>query len=112
MYKKSKVSENGGYSNLRRNHDVDLFGRMLFSGCKAYNIQESLLWFRSNIDLSKRRKSWLNTKSYIKTIKGFWKMGYSGFWDYLIVAFAQTIMFLMPASLQNWLHKKFLRKKK
>ena len=35
MYRKSKVLEFGGYRNLRRNQDVDLFGRMLFGGCKA-----------------------------------------------------------------------------
>ena len=111
MYKKSKVLQCDGYSNLRRNQDVDLFGRMLFAGCKAYNIQESLLWFRSNIDLAKRRKSWENTKSYIKTIKKFWKMGYASFGNYLSVALAQTMLFLMPAKMQNWVYRKFLRKK-
>lgn len=110
MYKKSKVLENNGYSNLRRNQDVDLFGRMLFAGCKAENIEESLLFFRSNDDLAKRRKSWENTKSYIDTIKKFWKMGYSSFLDYLIVAIAQTGMFIMPVKLQHWVYKKFLRK--
>lgn len=110
MYKKSKVLENGGYSNLRRNQDVDLFGRMLFSGCKAENVGESLLYFRSNDDLAKRRKSWENTKSYIDTIKRFWKMGYSSFADYIIIAVAQTGMFLMPIKLQHWVYKKFLRK--
>ena len=112
MYKKSAVLANNGYSDLRRNQDVDLFGRMLFAGYKAYNIQESLLLFRSNIDLAKRRKSWDNTKSYIQTIKRFWKMGYSSFGNYFSVATAQTIMFLLPARLQNWVYKKFLRKKK
>ena len=110
MYRKSKVLENNGYSDLRRNQDVDLFGRMLFAGCQAYNIQEALLWFRSNNDLSKRRKSWENTKSYINTIKRFWKMGYSSFWNYLSVAIAQTGMFLMPVKMQNWMYRKFLRK--
>ena len=111
MYKKSAVLANGGYSDLRRNQDVDLFGRMLFAGCKAYNIPESLLWFRSNIDLAKRRKSWQNTKSYIQTIKKFRKMGYSSFGDYITVAVAQTVLFLMPAFLQNWVYKVFLRKR-
>ena len=110
MYRKSKVLENGGYSDLRRNQDVDLFGRMLFSGCKARNIGESLLYFRSNDALAKRRKSWENTKSYIDTIKRFWKMGYSSFGDYAIVAIAQTGMFLMPVKIQHWIYKKFLRK--
>ena len=110
MYRRSKVLEFGGYSDLRRNQDVDLFGRMLFGGCKAENIGESLLFFRSNNALAKRRKSWQNTKSYIDTIKRFWKMGYSGFWDYTKVATAQTIMFLLPVKIQHWVYKKFLRK--
>lgn len=110
MYRKSKVLEQGGYNDLRRNQDVDLFGRMLFSGCKAKNIGESLLLFRSNNDLAKRRKSWSNTKSYIKTIKNFWEMGYSSFYDYITIAIAQTSMFLMPVSLQRWIYKQFLRK--
>ena len=110
MYKKSKVLECGGYSNLRRNQDVDLFGRLLFKGFKAANIDKSLLLFRSNNDLSKRRKSWENTKSYITTIHKLQKIGYSGFSDYVIVALGQTVMFLCPLKLQNWLYKKFLRK--
>ncbi len=110
MYKKSVVLSFGGYADLRRNQDVDLFGRMLFSGCKAANVGESLLWFRSNDALARRRKSWENTKSYIDSIKSFWKMGYSSFGDYLIVAVAQTVMFLCPARLQHWVYKKFLRK--
>lgn len=110
MYRKSKVLENGGYANLRRNQDVDLFGRMLFAGCRAENIGESLLYFRSNDALAKRRKSWENSKSYIQTIKRFWKMGYASFGDYAMVAVAQTGMFLMPVKLQRWVYKKFLRK--
>ncbi|MCA0999956.1 glycosyltransferase [Bacillus thuringiensis] len=110
MYKKSKVLGCGGYSDLRRNQDVDLFGRILFLGFKAGNLEESLLLFRSNSDLSKRRKSWENTKSYIATIRRLWKLGYSGFGDYLVVSIGQTVMFLCPLKLQNWLYKKFLRK--
>ena len=110
MYRKSKVLEFGGYSNLRRNQDVDLFGRMLFGGCTAHNVGEALLWFRSNNDLAKRRKSWENTKSYIDTIKNFWKMGYSDFGDYAVVAVAQTVMFLLPVKIQHWVYKVFLRR--
>ena len=111
MYKKSSVLEAGGYSDLRRNQDIDLFGRMLFKGYKAYNIQESLLYFRTNLGLAKRRKSWENTKSYIKTIKRFWKIGYSSFSDYITVLFCQMVLFLMPARLQSWFYKRFLRSK-
>lgn len=111
MYKKSSVIEVGGYSDLRRNQDVDLFGRMLYKGYKASNINESLLLFRSNISLSKRRKSWGNTKSYITTIHKLNKIGYSKFSDFILVVIAQTVMFLCPLRAQNWLYKRFLRRK-
>ena len=110
MYKKSAVLAIGGYGNLRRNQDVDLFGRMLFSGCKAENIDEALLWFRSSDELAKRRKSWENTWSYIATIKKFWLMGYSSFLDFAIVFTAQLGVYIMPVVLQNWIYKTFLRK--
>ena len=109
MYKKSKVLDFGGYANLRRNQDVDLFGRMLFGGCKARNIQESLLYFRSDEALAKRRKSWENTWSYILTIKRFWEMGYSSFYDFAIVTIAQIGMFICPIKIQNFIYKNFLR---
>ena len=110
MYSKTAVIENNGYSDLKRNQDVDLFGRMQFNGYKAENIDEALLWFRSSDELAKRRKSWENTWSYIATIRKFWKMGYSSFTDYAIVGIAQTGMYLMPVSVQNFVYKKFLRK--
>lgn len=110
MYRKSRVLENCGYADLRRNQDVDLFGRMLFFGCRATNLGESLLWFRADSGLARRRKSWENTKSYIATIKRFWKMGYASFMDYIVVSCAQTVMFIMPTSVQQWIYKSFLRK--
>lgn len=110
MYRKSKVLDFNGYADLRRNQDVNLFGRMLFGGCKAQNIPESLLLFRCNDDLAKRRKSWENTKSYIDTIANFRKMGYSSIGDYIVVAIAQIGVFLMPTALQHWVYKHFLRK--
>ena len=110
MYSKTAVLENNGYADLKRNQDVDLFGRMQFKGYKAENIDEALLWFRSSDELAKRRKSWQNTWSYIATIRKFWKMGYSSFSDYVMVGIAQTGMYLMPVKVQNYLYKKFLRK--
>jgi glycosyltransferase involved in cell wall biosynthesis len=110
MYRKSAVLFEGGYSDLKRNQDVELFGRMLFKGCKAENIDEALLWFRSSDELAIRRKSWENTWSYIATIKKFWKMGYSSFGNYLTVLTAQTGMYIMPVKVQNWVYRKFLRR--
>ena len=110
MYRKSAVLSEGGYDDLKRNQDVDLFGRMLFKGHKAENIDEALLWFRSSDELAARRKSWENTWSYIDTIRRFWRIGYSSFFDFAIVSVAQTGMYIMPMSVQKWIYKYFLRK--
>ena len=110
MYSKTAVLENDVYADLKRNQDVDLFGRMQFEGYKAENIDEALLWFRSSDELAKRRKSWQNTWSYIATIRKFWKMGYASFIDYAMIGIAQTGMYLMPIKIQNYIYKKFLRK--
>lgn len=110
MYSKTAVLENGGYSDLKRNQDVDLFGRMLYAGYKAENIDEALLWFRSSDELAKRRKSWENTRSYIATIYKFCKLGYSSYWDLLLVGVAQIAMYFMPVKIQNIFYRFFLRK--
>lgn len=110
MLRKSAVIEAGNYSHLRRNQDVELFGRMLFAGYRTANVGESLVFFRSDAGLARRRRNFENTKSYIGTVKGFWRMGYASFGDYLTVLFAQTVMFLMPLRVQKWIYKTFLRK--
>jgi len=110
MYSKTAVLDNDGYAHFKRNQDVDLFGRMLFKGYKSENIDESLLWFRVSDDLSRRRKSWQNTWTYIAIIRKFWKMGYSCFLDYFIVAMAQMGMYFMPVRWQSEVYKRILRK--
>lgn len=109
MYRKSSVLKCGGYRDLRRNQDVDLFGRMLYAGCRAHNIQESLVLFRSGSSLAQRRKSWSNTKSYIQAINGLRRIGYSSWLDVLIVAAAQLGMFALPVAVQNVVYRLFLR---
>jgi glycosyltransferase involved in cell wall biosynthesis len=55
MYKKSKVLETGGYELLGLLDDYVLWMKMLQSGAVFHNIQESLLYFRLNKDMYKRR---------------------------------------------------------
>lgn len=110
MYKKSKVLELGGYGDFRRNQDLDLFVRMLHSGCLSANLDKSLVLFRANQENLKRRKSWEKCRSYIEMIYNFWKKGYSSFGDLLIVTASQIIVFLAPISFLDWISSTFLRK--
>lgn len=110
MYKKSSVISNGGYSDFRRNQDLDLFVRMLNNNCKAKNIDQSLLLFRANKDNLQRRKSWEKCRSYISMVYSFWKSGHSTTVDLIFVAASQIIFYISPSWFFERISSKYLRK--
>lgn len=111
MYKKSEVIRCGGYGKMRRKQDRDLFSRMINMDCKAQNINESLLLFRSNEDNYKRRKSWTYCKSTVDVTIAIWKRGHCSLGDLLYVIAGQTVLFIMPLPMMKWLSDHLLRKK-
>lgn len=110
MFKKSEVIRCGGYGTFRRKQDLDLFSRMINSGCKAANINESLVLFRSNEDNFKRRRSWSYCKSYIDVQYAIWKRGHCSLIDFLYVTLGQTVIFISPMWFMKWLSNTFLRR--
>ena len=111
MYKRSAVLACGGYRDVMRKEDIDLFVRMLHNGCLSMNIPKPLLFFRSNEDNYMRRKTWINCKNYISVIYGFWKIGYSSTIDLIMVIIGQLVMFLSPIWFLKILSKNLLRGK-
>ena len=83
---------------------------MLNNGCKAKNINQSLLLFRANKDNLKRRTSWEKCRSYLAMIYNFWRNGYSSFVDLIVVALSQVIVFISPPWVLEWISSKYLRK--
>lgn len=112
MYKKSEVLRCGAYGKMRRKQDMDLFSRMMNSGCKAMNVDKSLLLFRSNEDNFKRRKSWSYCRSYIEVQFEIWKRGHCGFIDLIYVVTGQLAMFIAPMPIAKKLSDKYLRRNK
>lgn len=110
MYKKSEVIRCGGYGKMRRKQDRDLFSRMVNMDCKARNINESLLLFRSNADNYKRRKSWSYCKSTIDVTRTIYKRGHCSFFDLTYVTIGQMILFLAPMPIMKFISDKILRK--
>lgn len=110
MYKKSEVIRCGGYGKIKRKQDRDLFSRMINMGCKARNINESLLLFRSNADNYKRRKSWTYCKSTIDVTKKIYQRGHCSLSDLLYVTAGQMALFLMPMPIMKLVSDKVLRK--
>lgn len=112
MYRRSKVLGCGGYNDLRKNQDTDLWIRMLVTGCKAKNIDESLLLFRFEEETYKRRKNWLNTKLLIKIRYNALKIGFSSPIDFLKISIIQVAIYIMPVKFQKWIYQTYLRKSK
>lgn len=104
MYKKQAVQSAGGYGDLKRKQDLDLFSRMINNGSKAANISESLVLFRSNESSFKRRKSWNNCKSYIIAQWRIYRRNECDEIDLIYVVLAQLLIFSVP----TWFFKKVL----
>lgn len=110
MFKKSEVLEVGGYPPLKRKQDLGLFINMLANGTKARNLDQEIIYYRSNEDNYLRRKTWDNCKSYIYVIYLSWKKGYSSLYDLIFVVFAQVGMYISPIWLLKFVSDKVLRK--
>ena len=109
IYKKSKVIEAGGYPQLRRKEDFDLFSRMLSKGCYAQNVDESLYLYRANEANYARRKSWVNTKSAIGVYKLHYCRKGCNLLDFFIVSTAEIVFWIMPVSMMSYISDRLLR---
>lgn len=112
MFKKSYIQKIGGYKEIRRKEDLDLFLRaVLIHSFRSENLATPLLYYRSNASNYKRRKSLINCKEYISVINDFRKMGYIPFNKYVSVLIMQTMLIIIPVWLQKFLSNTFFRKK-
>lgn len=110
MFRKSEVLAVGGYQTKYFPEDYFLWIKMLQNGTKAYNIQESLVWFRFSPETFKRRGGWSYAVDEVKTQINVYKMG---FISLPVICKNVAIRFttrVMPNWLRGWVYKRFLRK--
>lgn len=108
MYRRSKVLEVGGYQGFPE--DLYLWVKLIMNGAIFYNIQESLLFFRTSEDVYKRRGGWKYAKDDIKAQWSFYKMGFLSFIEMIKNIAIRVSVRLMPNSVRSWVYKKLLRK--
>lgn len=111
MFKKSKVLSVGGYSDLRKNQDTDLWIKLLSNGAVCMNLPDYLFKFRFDEGTYAKRKNWLNTKLLIKIRWEAFKSGFCSIADFLIVAIGQMTIFILPISFQKFIYTHLLRNK-
>lgn len=109
FYKKKAVLKAGNYRSCYLFEDYDLFARMLLSGAKAYNIQESLYFLRVNPDLFRRRGGLKYAKTILEFKFGLWRKGFFSIGNFVIGGFGHAAVCLLPNSLRVLFCKIFLR---
>lgn len=110
MFRKSSLQAVGGYQHFPLLEDYYLWIRLLMDGAKFYNIQDSLLYFRTSSDMFDRRGGW----SYLKNEIEFWRLAYRchfvSFFRLLQNILVRIPARLCPNSWRRFLYAKLLRK--
>lgn len=110
MFRKTEVITVGGYQTQYFPEDYFLWIKMLMNGCKMYNFQESLLWFRYNPETFKRRGGWKYACDEFVTQYNILRMGFISVPCFIINVGIRFTTRLMPNSLRGFIYTKLLRK--
>jgi glycosyltransferase involved in cell wall biosynthesis len=109
VFRKSSVQKVGGYKHFHLNEDYYLWARMVASGSKMYNIQESLLYFRAGCEVFKRRGGFNYAIQDYKLQKEFRRLGIVNRIEFLINCCTRCTSRLLPNFIRGALYKKLLR---
>ena len=112
MYKKSAVLAADGYLTKYFPEDYFLWIRMLMNGCKFYNIQESLVYFRYSPETFKRRGGWKYACDEAKVQTQIYQMGFTSLPQYLKNLIIRFTTRIMPNRIRGYIYQKMLRKAK
>lgn len=110
MFKKQTVQFAGGYMPFPLFEDYYLWVRLLMNGASFYNVQESLLKFRTSPEMYKRRgglKHGLNEIKFQFKIKN---LGYINTSIFLMNVSIRFLTRIIPNSWRAYIYKRLLRK--
>ena len=111
MYRKNEVLKAGSYSEkYHLMEDYYLWVRMAMNSCKFYNIQKSLLFFRTTPDTYKRRGGIRFIKVDILFQTELLRSGFINIFEYLRNLFVRISFRIIPWQVRELLQK-LLRKK-
>ena len=111
MYKKSQILEVGGYLNANFLEDYTLDIKLIQHGRKFYNIQDIMVFVRTNDDQIKRRGDKKLRKGFKALRKMMLRDKYITRGEYIKYSFEGFMFMIMPGFIKKFLYKKYLRKK-
>lgn len=110
MYRRKDVIAVGGYRNLRRSEDYDLYLRLLMAGCCGENLEDVLVYARVNQSARSRRSSWQTFRGCVRSRWFALRCGFSSPWDFLVCLLGAFVIFVCPGRVQQFLYGHFLRR--
>lgn len=110
IFKKRAVLAAGGYQHCYLFEDYHLWARMFVNGCKFYNIQEPLLFFRMSNESFIRRGGYKYAINEYRTLKTFKNIGFLTNNEFYYAIFTRFPVRIMPNSIRKFIYTKFLRK--
>lgn len=110
MFRKSKILQLGGYKNIQRKEDLELFLNALYNNFYCENLPDVGLYFRSNEGNYLRRKNKVSCLNYIKIIYNFYRVNFCNLSDLMYVICSQVFFMLAPPKLMKFISDKYLRK--
>lgn len=105
MYKKSSVLGAGNYTKYKTSEDYNLFVKLIISGSKFYNIQESLVNMRMGNNQAARRGGLKNAIFEAGVQKEFYKMGFLNFYEFFKNTSIGFLIRILPNSLMKIVFK-------
>lgn len=109
MFRKKAVEAVGGYKHFYLFEDYYLWVRMLVNGSKFYNIQESLLWFRTSAEMFKRRGGWKYACVEASFQWTIYRLGYIGLPNTIKNILIRFFVRILPNNIRGFIYKKLLR---
>jgi glycosyltransferase involved in cell wall biosynthesis len=109
MYKKTKILQCGGYELFGFLDDYLLWMKMLKQGCIFYNVQESLLFYRS-ANLYKKRGGIIYAVDSCKLQWRFYQLGMIGIFTAIKNSIVYFVVKVSPVIVTKLVYKTFLRK--
>jgi glycosyltransferase involved in cell wall biosynthesis len=109
MFRKKDIEAVGSYQSFYLFEDYHLWARLIMGGYKLYNIQESLLCFRSNPPMIARRGGWKYAKAELKLMRTFRQSGLFGYGMFFKNVCIRFPIRIMPVAVRTFVYKKILR---
>lgn len=109
MFRKNSILFAGGYRHFPLFEDYYLWIRLLMNGANFYNIQESLLLFRTSPEMFKRRGGFKHGITEIKFQNHIRKIGFISWWIFIQNITTRFIVRILPNSMRTFIYNNYLR---